>query len=122
MPILKALLWLIVGTVLGFGIGVLEFRLAADPTDGFADLAAFAGSVFTYAPVGGLIGLALALRKRPWPMPRMAVGGLVLAATPVVFISDSYVTAWGLATYGVLAGAFIVWWLDRRKTGQRVPG
>ena len=73
---MKALRWFVVGGIVGFIGGVAIFRLAADPTDGWADLTSLFGSLFTYGPVGALSGLALARRKRPWPWAKMAFAGL----------------------------------------------
>ncbi len=75
--------------MVGFFVGVAIFRLAADPSEGFADLASLAGSLFTYAPVGALTGLALGLRKRPWPWAKMAIAALILAAIPVLLLEGS---------------------------------
>ena len=112
-----------VGGVVGFIVGVVIFRLVADPTEGWADLASLAGSLFTYAPVGALSGLALGLRKRPWPWAGMAIAGLVLAAIPVLFLeSSSTVTTWGLAAYGFFIGATAVWWVGRRSASNQSFG
>jgi len=115
----KAVLGFVVGGVVGFVIGVVIFRLAADPTDGWADLTSLFGSLFTYGPVGALSGLALALRKRPWPWARMAIAGLILAAIPVAFLDASTVTTWGLAAYGLFVGSAAAWWLGHREAGHR---
>jgi hypothetical protein len=109
--------------VIGFIVGVVIFRLAADPSEGFADLASLAGSLFTYAPVGALSGLALGLRKRPWPWAKMAIAGLVIAAIPVLFLQNSStVTTWGLAAYGLFVGAAAAWWLGHRSAGNQSFG
>lgn len=105
--------------MLGFVVGVVIIRLAANPSDGWANLTSIAGSIFSWAPVGGVIGLALALRKRSWPWGPMVVAGLVGAAIPVLAVRDSAVTAWGSAAYCLLVGGFLVWWLRRpRRTNQ----
>ena len=120
---MKALLGVVVGGIVGFILGVVILRLAAEPSEGFADLASLAGSLFTYAPVGALSGLALGLRKRPWPWAKMAIAGLILAAIPVLFLDDSStVTIWGLAAYGLFAGATAAWWLDHRGAGNQSFG
>ena len=111
---MKGLLGFVIGGIVGFGVGVVILRLAADPNEGFADLAAFVGSLFTYAPVGALSGLALGLRRRPWPWAKMAVAGLILAAIPVLFLDGSTVTRWGSAAYGLIVGAAAAWWLGHR--------
>jgi hypothetical protein len=116
---MKASLGFVVGGVVGFFIGVVIFRLAADPSEGFADLASLAGSLFTYAPVGALSGLALGLRKRPWPWAKMVIAGSILAAIPVLFLEASTVTIWGLAAYGLFVGAAAAWWLSHRDAGNR---
>ena len=115
---MKAFLGFVIGGVVGFAIGVVIFRLAADPSDGWADLTSLFGSIFTYAPVGALSGLALARRKRPWPWAKMVVAGLVLAAIPVLFFDGSTVTRWGLAAHGLLVGAAAAWWLGHRDAGN----
>ena len=112
---MKGLLGFVVGGMVGFVIGVAIFRLVAAPGEGWADLASLAGSLFTYAPVGALMGLALGLRKRPWPWGRMIVAGLVLAVIPVLFLDGSTVTRWGLAAYAMFGGALAAWWLGRRQ-------
>ena len=119
---MKAFIGLVVGGIVGFLVGVLIFRLAADPNEGFADLAALVGSLFTYAPVGALSGLALGLRRSPWPWAKMAIAGLVLAAIPVLFFDASTVTTWGLAAYGLLVGAAAAWWLGHRDAGNQSFG
>ena len=119
---MKALLSTVLGAVVGFFLGVVIFRWAAAPGEGFADLAALAGSLFTYAPVGALSGLALGLRKRPWPWARMVIAGLVLAAIPVLLLDGSTVTRWGLAAYGIFIGAAAGWWLGRRDAGNQSFG
>ena len=111
----KALVGFVVGAILGFIVGVVILRLVADPSDGWADLTSLAGSLFTFAPVGGISGLALALRRRPWPWTRMAVAALVIGAIPVVMFRDSATTAWGLGAYGLLVGAAAAWWVGRRQ-------
>jgi peptidoglycan/LPS O-acetylase OafA/YrhL len=113
---------MVVGTGLGFIVGIIIFRVAADPNDGWANLTSLAGSLFTYAPVGAVSGLALGLRKRPWPWAKMAIAGVVLAAIPVLFVDDSTVTAWGLAAYGLLLGAVVAWWLGHRSAGRQSFG
>ena len=119
---MKALLWFVVGGVVGFVVGVVIFRLAADPTDGWADLTSLAGSLFTYGPVGALSGLALARRKRPWPWAKMAIAGLILTAIPVLFLDGSTVTTWGLAAYGLFVGAAAAWWLGHRDARNQSFG
>ena len=119
---MKAFLGFVIGGIVGFGVGVVILRLAADPNEGFADLAAFVGSLFTYAPVGALSGLALGLRKRPWPWAKMAVAGLVLAAIPVLFLEGSTVTRWGSAAYGLFVGAAAAWWLGHRSARNQSFG
>lgn len=120
---MKGLLGFVIGGIVGFGVGVVIFRLAADPSEGFADLASLVGSLFTYAPVGALGGLALGLRKRPWPWAKMAIAGLILAAIPVLLLEDSStVTTWGLAAYGLFVGAAAAWWLDHRNAGNQSFG
>jgi peptidoglycan/LPS O-acetylase OafA/YrhL len=114
----KAFLSFVVGGVVGFVIGVIIFRLVADPGDGWADLTSIAGSVFTYAPVGAVSGLALALRKKPWPWAKMVIAGVVLAVIPVLFLDASTVTKWGLAVYGLFLGAAVAWWLGHRDAGN----
>ena len=118
----KAFLSMIVGFVVGFFVGVVIFRWAADPTDGWADLTSLFGSLFTYGPVGAVSGLALARRKRPWPWAKMAISGLILAAIPVLFLESSTVTTWGLAGYGLLVGAAAAWWLGRRDARNQSFG
>lgn len=118
----KALLSTVLGAVAGFFLGVVIFRLAANPSEGFADLAALVGSLFTYAPVGALSGLALGLRKRRWPWARMVIAALVLAAIPVLLLDGSTVTRWGLAAYGLFLGAAAGWWLGRRDAGNQSFG
>ena len=118
----KALLWFVVGGVVGLVVGVVIFRLAADPTDGWADLTSLFGSLFTYGPVGALSGLALARRKQPWPWAKMAIAGLVLALIPVLFLDGSTVTTWGLAAYGLFVGAAAAWWLGHRDAGKQSFG
>jgi len=118
----KAFFWTIVGFVVGFIIGVIIFRLAADPSEGFADLASLVGSLFTYAPVGALSGLALARRKRPWPWAKMVIAGLILAAIPVLFLESSTVTTWGLSAYGLYVGAAAAWWLGHREARNQSFG
>jgi hypothetical protein len=78
------------------------------------DLTSLAGSLFTYAPVGAVSGLALGLRKRSWPWGRMVIAGLILAAIPVFLYDGSTVTTWGLAAYAFFIGAVAAWWLGRR--------
>ncbi len=119
---MKAFLWFVVGGVVGFVVGVAIFRLAADPTDGWADLTSLFGSLFTYGPVGASSGLALARRKRPWPWAKMAIAGLILAAIPVLFFDGSTVTTWGLAAYGLFLGAAAAWWLGHRDAGNQSFG
>lgn len=119
---MKAFLGLVGGGIAGFIVGVAIFRLAADPFDGWADLTSLFGSLFTYAPVGALSGLALGLRRRPWPWARMAIAGLILASIPVLFLDASTVTTWGLAAYGLFAGAGVAWWLGRRDAGRQSFG
>ena len=119
---MKAFLWMVLGAVVGFFVGVVIFRLAADPSEGFADLASLVGSLFTYAPVGALSGLALGLRKRPWPWAKMVIAGLILAAIPVLFLDGSTVTRWGLAAYGLFIGAAAAWWLGHRDAGNQSFG
>jgi hypothetical protein len=118
----KAFLWMALGAVVGFFVGVAIFRLAADPSEGFADLASLAGSLFTYAPVGALTGLALGLRKRRWPWAKMVIAGLILAAIPVLFLDGSTVTRWGLAAYGLFIGGAAAWWLGHRDAGNQSFG
>jgi len=113
---------MVAGAVLGFIAGVIIFRLVADPNDGWADLTSLAGSLFTYAPVGALSGLALGLRKRPWPWAKMVVAGLILASIPVLFLDGSTVTTWGLAPYGLFVGAAAAWWLGHRNAGRHSFG
>ena len=120
---MKAFLGFLLGGTIGFIVGVVIFRLVADPTDGWADLTSLAGSLFTYAPVGALSGLALGLRKRPWPWAGMAIAGLVLFAIPVLFLDgSSRVTTWGLAAYGFLAGAAAAWLFGRRGASTQSVG
>ena len=119
---MKAFLGFVVGGIVGFVVGVIIFRLAADPSEGFADLASLVGSMFTYAPVGALSGLALGMRKRPWPWARMVIAGLILAAIPVFFLESSTVTTWGLAAYGLFVGAAAAWWLGHREAGNQSFG
>jgi len=113
---------MIVGFVVGFIIGVAIFRLAADPTEGWADLTSLFGSLFTYGPIGALSGLALARRKRSWPWAKMTIAGLILAAIPVLFLDASTVTTWGLAAYGLFIGAVAAWWLEHRDAGHQSFG
>ena len=120
---MKGAIGFVAGGVVGFLLGVGIFRLMVNPSEGFADLAALAGSLFTYAPVGALGGLALGLRKRPWPWARMLIAAVVLAAIPVLFFDNaSTVTTWGLAAYGLLVGAAAAWWLDHRNAQSRSFG
>jgi len=118
----KAFLWFVVGGIIGYFVGLVVLRLAADPNEGFADLAALVGSLFTYAPVGAVSGLALARRKRSWPWVKMAIAGLVLAAIPVLFLDGSTVTVWGMAAYGLFVGAAAAWWQGHRDAGSRSFG
>ena len=113
---------MVFGAVVGFFLGVAIFRLAADPSEGFADLASLVGSLFTYAPMGALAGLALGLRKRPWPWAKMMIAGLILAAVPVLLLDGSTVTRWGLAAYGLFIGAAAVWWMGHRDAGNQSLG
>ena len=120
---MKAFFGFLLGGVVGFIVGVVIFRLAADPTDGWADLTSLAGSLFTYAPVGALGGLALGLRKQPWPWVGMATAGLVLYALPVLLLGGtSTVTAWGFAAYGFFVGAAAAWFVDRRSASKQSFG
>ena len=115
----KGFIGFLLGGAIGFIVGVVIFRLVADPTDGWADLTSLAGSLFTYAPVGALSGLALGLRKRPWPWTGMAIAGLVLYAIPVLLLGDSStVTTWGLAAYGFVVGAAAAWFVGRRSASN----
>jgi hypothetical protein len=120
--VVKGLVGFTVGLVAGFTVGIVIFRLVADPSDEWADLTSIAGSVFTFAPVGSLIGLALGLRKRPWPWARMIIAGLLIGAIPVLFVRDSMVTAWGLGAYGMLVGGFAAWRVDRHGATRSQPG
>jgi peptidoglycan/LPS O-acetylase OafA/YrhL len=118
----KAFMWFVVGGIVGFIVGVAIFRLAADPTEGWSDLASLFGSLFTYGPVGAVSGLALSRRKRSWPWAKMAIAGLILAAIPVVFLDASTVTTWGLAAYGLFVGAAAAGWLGHRDAGHQSFG
>lgn len=118
----KALIGFVIGAAVGFVAGAIIFRVVADPSDGWADLTSLAGSLFTFAPVGAIAGLALARRRRPWPWLQMVLAALVLAAIPVVFIRDSVITSWGLGAYGLLLGAAAAWWVDRRSADRPTFG
>ena len=111
---MKAFVGFVAGGVVGFILGVIIFRLAADPTDGWSDLTSLAGSLFTYAPVGALTGSALGLRRRSWPWGRMVIVGLILAAIPVLVYDGSTVTRWGLAAYAFFIGGLVAWRVGHR--------